>query len=719
MITWLATTLIDSGWVKTGLFFRWFVGTEKLMYALSNEKDLATIKRRYERLEQSGFFSGQEELSHKQAFIKSLFLYDSFKTDAYSKALAQFHSWNGRQLNYLEALLGFIKTTFFQGAYASELKQTFIEATLAQNNRESNAIAHTAWAITKSIKVDENPLSLLLDTLDEAGCFNGPKAEENQHLFINAITKPNKKGENALCQSAEHVRFDSKLKSLAEKIPNFFLLMDRVQTSLCLEQGKYAQTNKEILSEGLLLRGELRSVMDSAMHESEAVEYIFNFLNQTNYFSKAENKQNFFDILVRFDKLNRSTFYSSSHDAKSLQLVRMQLKVLGFFSGQDAVANKARLINAIIKQSSDGTSALSEAIYTEVIDLQLQLLEEADCFTNDTTRQEFIDAVFAGNKYGMNCLYHLTLQKEPKLIETLKTLKFLEGPNAEKNKANFIMAVLSRNTLNGSTALYTIINSKSISFIIEHLTTAGCFSGPNSARYKQLFIDAVLSKDKYGNNVLSNTSSPKAIILLLQKLTEAGCFNSEINKAAFIEAVKNNGNSQVFRCMNDSKTYLVLRKALIAAGFNSQDLKDTLNQSVSDKYSIRKNESPFMKALKSKDVVLVELLKRDGAELSKEQANKMDQDQKRIDEMAMRFKDELINDKDTTLESLKSFQKQLENPQELIEKSRNVRLKRSVSFSELSTGITLFDKTDKEAPRAQDDSVLLEKSLIKRTYAGL
>ncbi|WP_131783199.1 hypothetical protein [Legionella gresilensis] len=702
MFKWLATNLIDSGWIKTGLFFRRIIGTDNLMYALSNEKNLTTIKRRYQLMEQSGFFSGQKGVSHQQAFIKSLFAYDAYKTDAYSKALEHFYSWNGGDLNPLKDLLSFIRTTFFQGSHASKLKQTFIKAIFAQNHGESNTLAHTAWVEAKSTKVEENPLALLLATLDEAGCFRGPKAEKNQNRFLSAIAKPNKNGENALCQSAQYINFDRKFISLAEKVPNFYLLLEKIQSTFCLEQGVYAQKNKELLSKGLLYRGELRSVLSKVMQVPEAVDYIFKTIESTGYFSTPKNRQDFFDALVSVDRLNSNILQDASYNAESLQMVCKQLKALGCFEGHKAVSNKEKLIKALIRPDSEGENALFKARDTKVRDLQLQLLKEAGCFKNGRYQQEFIDAIFAKNKYGINCLYN-----EPKLIETLKTLQFLKGPNAEKNKAYFITAIITKNTLNGESVLYH--NRNDLSFLIEHLTIAGCFSGPNSDLYKQLFIDAVLSEDNYGHNMLSSIYSPKDIILLLQKLTEAGCLNSDINKRAFINAVKNNGNALVFRCIENPKTYIALRKVLSAAGLNAQDLKEILNLEVNDKYRIRGEVSPFMAAIRHRDAVVIELLKKDGGELTQEQAQIIEQYQKKL---AADLRQKPKIDKEATTKSLQSFQKQLEQPKKLCNKDRNFkpRLERRMSFSELTSGRTLFDKTSKEARRIKDDCVLIEKS---------
>ncbi|CEG58710.1 hypothetical protein [Legionella fallonii] len=708
MFGWLATTLVDAGWVKTGLAFRWLIGTENLMYALTNETDLQTIKRRYQLIEDSGFFSGEQELSRKQAFLKSLFTYDAYETDAYSKALSRFYSWNGGNINPLRELLDFIKALFFQGPYAQELKQTFIEATFISNNGEHNSLAHTAWPQTKSTKAEENPLALLLNTLDEAGCFTGPKTAENQHRFVTALAAQNHDGENALSQSLQHINFGSSLSSLAEKVPNFQLLIERVQTH-CLGQGEDVQKNKEIFINGLLHKGRLRRTLEHAMFIPEVVAFIFKFIEQAGYFSQEENKQALFDRLVDFDLLNRSVLYHASRNKESLKLVSDQLKSLGCLNGSTGAANKEKLIKAIISPNNDGQSALSEAKDQEVTKLQLELLEEADCFKNDDFTQQFINAVFVKDRYGSNCLYHLSSRKEHELVAKLKAIKFLEGPNAKANQANFIAAVLSKNTLNGESALFANCHHESFNFLMEHLTLAGCFSGPDKAKYQQQFIDAIFAANTYGSTIMSRIYRPETIILLLQKLAEAGCFTSATNKNAFIDAIKSDDNRLVFNCMNSLKAYLALRKHLKEAGFSAQELKNLLNQPVTDEYGLKKNTTPYMSALENGDGVLIELLKKDGAELTEEQSKVIAQQQKQIAKWKQE-KPEFNREKVT--KRLKAFQTEQEEPKNPAKKSLRLRprLERRASFSEISSGITLFDKANKEIAQAQDDSVLTKKS---------
>ena len=709
MFGWLATTLVDAGWVKTGLFFRWFIGTENLMYALTNDNNLQTIKRRYQLIEESGFFSGEQELSRKQAFLKSLFTYDAYNTDAYSKALSRFHSWNGGDINPLRSLLDFIKSIFFQGPYAPELKQTFIEATLTQNNGESNALAHTAWAKAKTIKSKENPLALLLKTLDEADCFIGPKAVENQHRFVTAVSAENNQGENVLDQSLQDINFDSNSNSLTEKMPNFYLIMETIQTSQCLDQGEYAQQNKEILINGLLHEGGLRRTLAQAMFFPQAVDFIFNFLEKADYFSKDENKQVLFDRLVSFDKLNRSVLHSAACDEKSLKLVQDQLKKLGCFNSPAGAANKEKLIKAILSPDHNGESALHKSTYQTVTKLQLQLLEEADCFNNENSKQQFINTVLTGTKYGINCLYHLNSRQEHPLVAKLKTIKFLEGPNAETNKTNFITAVLSQNTLNGESVLYANCNSKSFNFLMEHLTLAGCFSGPNATKYRQQFIDAVFSKEQFGSTVMSRIYDEDRIILLLQKLAEAGCFTSETNKKRFIDVLNSGDRDLVFKCMNSLKAYLALRKCLKEAGFSAQELKDLLNQPITDRYGFKYNKTPYMSALEAGDGVLIELLKKDGAELTEKQSKRME---KQHNKGAQRKEQKPFSNRTEITERLKAFQKELEEPNNPDNNNRRFRpkLERRASFSGKSSGMTLFDRNDKKIDSAQDDSVLATKS---------
>lgn len=50
-MNWLVKKLVDSGWVRLGLAFRWIFGTKKILTALVNESDLNTIERRYKLIE--------------------------------------------------------------------------------------------------------------------------------------------------------------------------------------------------------------------------------------------------------------------------------------------------------------------------------------------------------------------------------------------------------------------------------------------------------------------------------------------------------------------------------------------------------------------------------------------------------------------------------------------------------------------------------------------
>jgi hypothetical protein len=192
-MNWLVKKLVDSGWVRLGLAFRWIFGTKKILTALVNESDLNTIERRYKLIEQSGFFSGEEGAANQQAFIQALFAYDAWKGDAFSKALSSSYSWNEGSVAPLEAFLNFIRRAFFQGPSTDNNKQTFIDAALTQNNSEHNALSRAAWA--KAPETELNPLAMVVNSLTEAGCFT---SLENKQKVINSICTPNKNGENAL-----------------------------------------------------------------------------------------------------------------------------------------------------------------------------------------------------------------------------------------------------------------------------------------------------------------------------------------------------------------------------------------------------------------------------------------------------------------------------------------------------------------------------------------
>ena len=516
------------------------------------------IEKRYQLIEQSGFFSGEKRVAHQRAFIQALFAYDEYTSDAFNRALSLSYSlsWHEGAVEPLSALLNFIRRVFFDGPSTEDNKQAFFEAVLTQHRGESNALSHTAWiplqplTAWRPLQPESNPLNVLLNALIEAGIFSEQHAVENKQKFINGVFATNKNGENALYNALKSI--NSATSKNEVPCPNIKLLLDALAKADCF-----------------------------------------------NGPSAESNKQAFIDAIFSPDRLGRTPLYYASRfqSAQSLKLIYDHLKQAGCFT---SVENKQKLIDAIFAQTNRGESALSGASHAhEGTAIVLNILTEAGCFDGpigSLNQQNFVNAVFAEDENGMNCLYYSLNDKQ--ILNQLIKIKYFEGPYAEQNKGAFIKAVLAPTQLGKEqqeSALSRNCTFPNFPFLIEHLTAAGCFSGPTNTPNKQAFINAVFAKEMDGESMLSSIHEADSIILLLKKLEEAGCFDNAEYKKQFRQAVRH-AYAILFYAAEDLTVYLALHKSLLLAEFSAQEIKELLNESITQKYGSWSEVPPLMMA---------------------------------------------------------------------------------------------------------------------------
>jgi hypothetical protein len=686
-MNWLIKKLVDSGWVRLGLAFRWIFGTKELFTKLVNESDLKIIESRYKLIEQSGFFSGEDGATNQQAFIQALFAYDAWKADAFSKALDFSYSWDGGSVAPLEAFLNFIRRIFFQGSSTESNKQTFIDAVLTQNNGESNALSNAAWA--KAPKAELNPLTIVLNSLTEAGCFT---SVENKQKVINGICTPNEKGKNALCNALESR--DSNKPKNEDVCPNIKILLNALVKADCFNSPS-SESNKKTFIQAVLATGEYGGVLSEAMWNPNALEQILTALTEAGCFTNENGIQAFINALITTNSLGRNPLSYAAHIPDSLRLIYKQLKQIGCFKNAE---NKQKIINAIFSPDNNGNSTLLNASSNkECSTLILNILTKASCFEGSmgsANQQAFVRAAIAANKYGHTCLFNSLNDKQ--ILKQLMEVKYFEGPFAEQNKQAFIKAVLAPTKIGEDqqeSALSRNCIYSTFPLLLEHLTTAGCFSGASLNSNKKAFINAVFAKDEHGESMLSAIYRDDSIILLLKKLGEAGCFNNAEYKKQFRQAVRANGNVILFHVIrNDLRSYLALHKSLLLAGFSAQDIKALLNEPIKQNYDSWAEATPLMMALRSKNDLLAAQLIADGAELTEQQKQQV----KAYTKKQQKAENEVVP---LDREAIK---KELTQPKSVLR--RQSKLERRGSLSELS----LFSEkqSDTTSKYAMDDIAL-------------
>lgn len=629
-MNWLIQKLVDNGWVRLGLSFRWILGTQKVLTTLVNEHDLKLIEKRYQLIEQSGFFSGEKGVTHQQDFIHALFAYDAYEGDAFSKALSHSFIWKRGSVEPLSAFLTFISRVFFQGLYAEDNKQVFFEAVLKQHSGERNALAHTASAKNPTPQQPKsNPLTMLLNALNEAGRFSGQHASENKQRFINGVFATNKNGENTLCNALQSR--DIATSKNEDRGSNLKLLLNALAEADCFN-GPFADSNKKAFIHAVLINGKYHGVLSEAMWESNSLQLILTALTDSGCFTNERTKQDFIDALFSPNCLGITplSYATYIHRTQSLKLTYDYLKQAGCFTSDK---NKQKLINAIFAQANNGESTLSNASkankYTATV---LEMLTEAGCFDSSVeplNQQNFVKAVFAEDEHGMNCLYNSLNNNQ--ILNQLMKIKYFEGLYGEQNKQAFIKAVFAPTQIGKEqqgSALSRNCTFPKFPLLIEHLTAAGCFSGSPLSPNKQAFLNAVFAKDKYGESMLSAIYGDN-LILVLKKLAEADCFTNPEYKMKFCQAVRANGNAILFNAIYYLKSYLALHKSLFLAGFFKQDIKNLLNESIQKKYDTWSVTTPLMMALRYKKDLLVARLIADGAELTPQQQQQVEEFTKR------------------------------------------------------------------------------------------
>lgn len=676
-MNWLVKKLVDSGWVRLGLALRWIFGTKGLFTKLVNESDLNTIARRYQLIEQSGFFS--EEVN-QHSFIQALFAYDAWKADAFSKALDFSYSWNDGSVAPLEAFLNFIRRIFFQGPSTESNKQTFIDAVLTQNNGESNALSHAAWA--KAPKTELNPLTIVLNSLTEAGCF---ARVENKQKVINGICTPNRKGENALYNALQS-RSSNKPKN-EDKCPNIKILLNALVKADCFN-GPSSESNKKTFIQAILSTSAYGGVLSEAMWNPNALEQILSALTEAGCFTNENGIQAFINALITSDSLGRNPLSYAAHIHDSLRLIYKQLKQTGCFNNAE---NKQKIINAILSQDNNGNSALLNASSNkECSTLILNILTKAGCFEGpmgSANQQAFVHAAIAADEYGHTCLFNSLSDKQ--ILNQLMEIKYFEGPFGEQNKQAFIKSVLAPTKIGQEQQVSALSRNSTTStfpLFLEHLTTAGCFSDTSLSSNKKAFINAVFTKDNYGESILSAIYRD-SVILLLKKLEEAGCFNNAEYKKQFCQAVRANGNAILFHVIsNDLRSYLALHKSLLLAGFSVQDIKKLLNESVKQEYDSWAEATPLMMALRYKNDLLAARLIADGAELTEQQKQQV---------KAYTKKRQTSENKEVPLDR-EAIKKELMQPEQSVFR-KQPKLERRGSLSDLSLFASKqFDTTSKD-----------------------
>lgn len=613
-MNWLIRNLVDSGWVRLGLAFRWFLGTKELFTRLVNETELSTIERRYQLINQAGFFDGEEGAINQQAFIQALFAYDTWKADAFAKTLACSYRWNAGSVEPLKEFLNFIERIFFQGQSAESNKQTFIDAVFTQNNGNSNALSRAAWA--SAPEGTSSPLVIVFDSLNQAGCF---ASAENKQKVINGICMPDKQGENALYNALRSKNKDS--------FPKIEVLLNTLHKADCFNS-LCSEANKKIFIEAVLNTGPYGSVLSEAMWSPDSLKQILATLRKAGCFTNENGIQAFINALITSNRLGTNSLSYAAHSPDTLELIYAQLKQIDCFNNAD---NKQKIINAILSQDNNGNSALKNASEREECStLILEILTKADCFegpTGSTNQQAFIRAALAANEYGHTCLF--TSLNDDQILSQLMEIRYFEGPFAEQNKQAFIKAILAPTKIGKKqtgSALSRNCNFPAFPLFLEHLKTAGCFSAASPSPNTKAFINAVFAKDEYGHSILSSVYGDE-LILLLETLQVAGCFNEAEHKKQFCEAVQAKGysannNSILFNAVatGDLKVYLALHKSLLLAGFSSKDIQKLLNEPIELKYdSSWVVATPLMMALRNKNDLLTARLETDGAQLTEEQ----------------------------------------------------------------------------------------------------
>lgn len=690
-MNWLIKKLVDSGWVRLGLAFRWIFGTKELFTKLVNESDLNTIESRYKLIEQSGFFSGEDGATNQQAFIQALFAYDAWKADAFSKALDFSYSWNGGSVAPLEAFLNFIRRIFFEGPSIESNKQTFIDAVLTQNNGESNALSRAAWA--KAPGAELNPLTIVLTSLTDAGCFTNVK---NKQKVINGICAPNKKGENALYNALKSR--DSNKPKNEDTCPNIKILLNALVKADCFN-GPSSESNKKAFIQAVLNTGEYGGVLSEAMWNPNALKQILAALTEAGCFTNDNGIQAFINALITSDSLGRNPLSDAAYIHDSLRLIYTQLKQIGCFNNAE---NKQKIINAILSQDNNGNSALLNASESseskESSTLILNILTKASCFEGpmgSANQQAFVHAAIAANEYGHTCLFNSLNDKQ--ILNRLMEIKYFEGPFGEQNKQTFIKAVLAPTKIGEEqqeSALSRNCTYSTFTLLLEHLTTAGCFSGVSLNSNKKAFINAVFAKNKHGESILSAIYRQDSIILLLKKLGEAGCFNNAEYKKQFCQAVRANGNAILFHVIrNDLRGYLALHKSLLLAGFSAQDIKALLNESIKQEYASWAEATPLMMALRNKNDLLAARLIADGAELTEQQKQQV---------KAYTKKQQKAENKEIPLDR-EAIKKELMQPEKSVLR-KQPKLERRGSLSDLS--LFASKQSDSTSRYAVDDIAL-------------
>lgn len=675
---WLVRTLVDNGWVRTGMSFRWLFGTNYVLTALVNEKDLKKIEGRYNILQQAGFFSGSNEVTNKQRFIKALFARDLFNNSAFSKSLKfAYHPWDTRSAEPFSLFIGFIRRVFFQGPSADRYKQTFIESVFHQQLGEGNALASAAlvdrfdWIENPTAGAQPTtPFQILLEALADANCFHGTFATTNKQQFLDAVFKVNNDGKNIVYEALQCSR-------------NFTSLLE------WLTQIDYSsEENIKTCIEGILHVGKYGSVLGEAMENPSARQWIVTQLRNMGCFTNERYKKAFIDAVVTPSSLvGRNALFSAAHISESLEIMHECLKEAGCFSNSE---NKQKLINAMLLRDRLGNSTLLVTAarsypYSACVQA-LKMLRDAGCFDGSTgshNQQAFVDSVFAEDD-----LERSVIDEHVAFLKLLNKMHYFEGQFGERNKQKLIDAVLKPKKYNNSSILLDNCSfSSSFALLIEHLTAAGCFSGSTNTPNKKAFIDAVLSKAKDGTCVLSRIYHSKDLIVLLEKLADAGCFDESSSRKKFLEAVRSDGNAVVFHSLTNLKSYLALHKCLVRAGCSPEDIRKLLNESVGQKHNHIQmatrlmTATPLMMAMtqsEKKNDILIARLIHDGAILTDMQKQQLTEHDKKYKKPSKDKEDKAPFDKEKMIADAK---KRLTAPAKKPTHHRQEYLDRRGSFS--------------------------------------
>ncbi|AUH70635.1 hypothetical protein [Legionella sainthelensi] len=321
------------------------------------------IKIHLDALAQAGFFTAPSATINKKSLICAI-----FKIGEYSSSVLGEAMWNPDALQQI--LIALEKADCFNTEHN---QQAFIDA-LVSTNFIGKSPLHIAAHDYKSLKQ-------VNDYLKKTNCYTHP---ENKQKLIDAIFLPNLNGENAL--------FNACHNNNGECIS---LLLDMLTHAGCFE-GLPGSKNQQAFVNAVFAANENQmSSLFYLYNKSQILHQLMKIKYLEGPFAEL-NKQNLAKVLfteAKIGKYHQGNAFAANSRWQLFPVVMEHLAAADCFSAESPYSKQ--FIQAVFAKTRYAHNLLSDMYHPEKIILLLNKLTEAGCFNDEATKKQFRDAVRA------------------------------------------------------------------------------------------------------------------------------------------------------------------------------------------------------------------------------------------------------------------------------------------------------------------------------------